>query len=70
MAKASRVKRSQRRRENAVGGGRAREETRAAAKKEKEKKNVKIHRRYAPSGAAVNNETLHQRGDACGVFIA
>jgi len=35
-----------------------------------EEKNVKIHRRYAPGGAVVNNETLHQHRDACGVFIA
>lgn len=35
-----------------------------------EEKNVKIRRRYAPGGAAVNNETLHQHKDACGVFIA
>lgn len=35
-----------------------------------EEKNVKIHRRYAAGGVAVNNETLHQHRDACGVFIA
>lgn len=47
-------------------GDRAREKAEAVV----EEKNVKIHRRYAAGGAAVNNETLHQHRDACGVFIA
>lgn len=40
-------------------------------KRRGEKREKTLRYGYAPrAGAAVNNETLHQRGDACGVFIA
>lgn len=45
-------------------------ESRLQRSRAAEEKNVKIRRRYALGGAAVNNETLHQHRDACGVFIA